>query len=92
MTDKISGLVSFANTTSILNDMLHRDEDKMFASRTIADTVGQDGEDKEQNDIHFTSRIFEETAWLDKEGKVIPSMEIHHLQLPLLSILNRDGN
>ena len=76
MTDKISGLVSFANTTSILNDMLHRDDDKMFASRTIADTVGQDGEDKEQNDIHFTSRIFEETAWLDKEGKVIPSMEI----------------
>ena len=46
MTDKISGLVSFANTTSILNDMLHRDDDKMFASRTIADTVGQDGEAK----------------------------------------------
>ncbi len=76
ITDRLSGLVSFANATSILNDMLHREEDTLFAPRTIADTLGQDGEDKEQNDISYTSRVFEETPWLDKEGKVIPSCEI----------------
>ena len=76
ITDRLSGLVSFANATSILNDMLHREEDTSFAPRTIADTLGQDGEDKEQNDISYTSRVFEETPWLDKEGKVIPSCEI----------------
>ena len=66
--NKVATIASFGDTTNILNEFLHRDEDAFFAKMTVADTIYQDGRDKQENDKKFMQSVFEKTSWLTENG------------------------